>query len=146
MVGSLEVCALATQQEPFDAFEPPAIQSDQGTSSIDRGRRDQQIVGTPWAALASGISQQPRVNPRRIEVIVLHRDRGEHLFDEGHAASPSARIGELDADQELRGGHRSYRDIVIVMDRLVERARRRSAATSTDVSSTRPQRLQDLES
>ena len=58
-----------------------------------------------------------------VEVVVLDRDRREHLRDVRVAARTPPSVGELDADKELCCRHRGNCDVVLIADDLIERDR-----------------------
>jgi hypothetical protein len=67
--------------------------------------------------------QQPCMGPGDVEVIRLHRDRREDVFDEPCSPLLSLAVRELHPDEELRGGDRSEGDVVVVGDERIEGGR-----------------------
>ncbi len=71
---------------------------------------------------SAGVGEENGVSSRDVEVVDLHRDVGQNALDERVPAFASPVIPELDADQELGGGNRRDRDVVLVFQQMAESA------------------------
>ena len=56
-----------------------------------------------------------------VEVVRLDGQRSQHIADVARARSTLPAAGQLDAEEQLGGGHGGYGDIVVVVDEGVER-------------------------
>jgi hypothetical protein len=90
------------------------------TGRCDRGSGDDEIMRAARAAGGPRVCKKACVSARDGEVVVLDRDRGENGGDVAPAFTTTAGVGELDADQQFRCGDRRDRDVVLVLDELVE--------------------------
>ena len=100
--------------------EPGDIERDDYPTLCDRGRGNQHVVSTAWAARSPRVREQSRVYSRNLEVVRLHRNHGQHVRDERLPPLAPASIRELHADEQLGRRDRSDHGIVLVADQLVE--------------------------
>jgi len=84
------------------------------------GGSDDEIVCAAGSARAADGDEQVRVLERHGFVVGQDRDRGDDLVDEGLAAWPLTGRCELNADSEFSHGDGGDRDIVVIVDQLVE--------------------------
>jgi hypothetical protein len=68
------------------------------------------------------VREEACVCSRYGQVVVLDRDRREDVGDVALALRASAAVRKLDPDEELGGRYGRHRDVVCVVDCVVERA------------------------
>lgn len=113
-------CGKRPQRNAGKVIEPTSIRGDDRPLASQGGGGDQKVVRSTWSPSPSRMGQQGRVCPSRLQVVVLHRQRGEDRLDEARPPLAMGVIGQLDPDEELRHGDRRDRHVVFVADDRVQ--------------------------
>jgi hypothetical protein len=88
---------------------------DRATGRSGRGG-DDQVVRTARLAPDANLGEEIGVDRGDLDVVVQYRDCRDDLVDEGRSATCVLRIREQRTHSEFCHGHRSDRDVVIVVD------------------------------
>ncbi len=67
----------------WTALERGQVSSDDRPARGTSGRRDDEVVRSPWFASDAHRGQEISVHPGHVHVVLQDRDRGEHLLDKG---------------------------------------------------------------
>lgn len=97
----------------WQVCEPAPVERDDWTAAGGGGRRHDQVVGAARGALPAHVGEQLGVDARDGEVVGLHGKQVEEPLDEPSPRRPPAAASELDAEEQLRGGDRGGRRLVV---------------------------------
>ncbi len=87
------------------------------------GGGDDQVVGPSWHALGPDLDQKFGVRLGDVEVVVENWDRGDDVVDVVGPCGLMPAVGEEGADSKFRDRDRRDRNVVVVIDDLVETLR-----------------------
>ncbi len=96
------------------------VGSDDDPTGGTSGRGDDEIVRSPRFALMPTEAEEIGMYDSHVHVVLEHRDRDQHVVDEGLSRLSPLAVGEQDSNLHLGHGDRSDRYVVVVLDDLLQ--------------------------
>jgi hypothetical protein len=100
--------------------EPAGICGHHDPSASQRCGGNQEVVGSTRAPRSPGVGEQRSMCARRLEVVVLDRQRGKDRIDEAGPALTMGGVGQFNPYQKFGRGDCGDRHVVFVADDRVE--------------------------